>query len=79
MNATARAIFAHRHTVAYRLDRIRELTGLDPSSSEDRERLGLGIEGVPDPGADAAALDSRRYCRFPLRPGARPGRAGRRT
>lgn len=44
MNATARAIFAHRHTVAYRLDRIRELTGLDPAASEDRERLGLGIK-----------------------------------
>jgi sugar diacid utilization regulator len=44
MNATARAIFAHRHTVAYRLDRVRELTGLDPSSSADRERLGLGIK-----------------------------------
>ncbi len=44
MNATARAIFAHRHTVAYRLDRVRELTGLDPSLSEDRERLGLGAK-----------------------------------
>jgi sugar diacid utilization regulator len=44
MNATARAIFAHRHTVAYRLERVRELTGLDPQLSEDRERLGLGIK-----------------------------------
>jgi sugar diacid utilization regulator len=44
MNATARAIFAHRHTVAYRLDRVKELTGLDPQISEDRERLGLGIK-----------------------------------
>jgi DNA-binding PucR family transcriptional regulator len=44
MNATAAAIFAHRHTVAYRLDRIRELTGLDPMQSEDRERLGLGLK-----------------------------------
>jgi sugar diacid utilization regulator len=44
MNATARSIFAHRHTVAYRLDRIKELTGLDPQISEDRERLGLGIK-----------------------------------
>lgn len=44
MNATACAIFAHRHTVAYRLDRLRELTGLDPSLSEDRERLGLGAK-----------------------------------
>jgi PucR family transcriptional regulator, purine catabolism regulatory protein len=44
MNATARAIFAHRHTVAYRLDRVKELSGLDPQISEDRERLGLGIK-----------------------------------
>jgi DNA-binding PucR family transcriptional regulator len=44
MNATARAIYAHRHTVAYRLDRVRELTGLDPGLSEDRERLGLGVK-----------------------------------
>jgi sugar diacid utilization regulator len=44
MNATARAIFAHRHTIAYRLDRVKELTGLDPQISEDRERLGLGIK-----------------------------------
>ncbi len=44
MNAAARAIFAHRHTVSYRLDRVRELTGLDPTSSADRERLGLGIK-----------------------------------
>jgi sugar diacid utilization regulator len=44
MNATAREVFAHRHTVAHRLARIRELTSLDPSSGEDRERLGLGIK-----------------------------------
>jgi sugar diacid utilization regulator len=44
MNATAAAIYAHRHTVSYRLERIRELTGLDPTSSEDRERLGLGLK-----------------------------------
>jgi sugar diacid utilization regulator len=44
MNATARAIYAHRHTVAYRLDRVKELSGLDPQISEDRERLGLGIK-----------------------------------
>ncbi|MDX6650289.1 MAG: hypothetical protein QOJ97_2240, partial [Solirubrobacteraceae bacterium] len=44
MNATAAAIYAHRHTVAYRLDRVRELTGLDPMLSEDRERLGLGLK-----------------------------------
>ncbi len=44
MNATARAVFAHRHTVAHRLARIRELTGLDPSAGDDRERLGLGLK-----------------------------------
>jgi DNA-binding PucR family transcriptional regulator len=44
MTATAAGIYAHRHTVAYRLDRVRELTGLDPSVSEDRERLGLGLK-----------------------------------
>jgi sugar diacid utilization regulator len=46
MNATARDIYAHRHTVAYRLERVRELTGLDPGSSEDRERLGLGLKAL---------------------------------
>jgi sugar diacid utilization regulator len=44
MNATAAAIFAHRHTVAYRLDRVQDLTGLDPMLSEHRERLGLGLK-----------------------------------
>ncbi len=44
MNATAAAIYAHRHTVAYRLERVRELTRLDPMQSEDRERLGLGLK-----------------------------------
>ncbi len=44
MNATAQAIHAHRHTVGYRLERVKELTGLDPLTSEDRERLGLGLK-----------------------------------
>jgi hypothetical protein len=44
MNATAAKVYAHRHTVAYRLDRIRELTGLDPADGEHRERLGLGLK-----------------------------------
>ncbi|MEY2512825.1 MAG: hypothetical protein QOJ89_183 [bacterium] len=44
MSATASAIHAHRHTVAYRLERVRDLTGLDPMQSEDRERLGLGLK-----------------------------------
>jgi sugar diacid utilization regulator len=44
MNATARAVYAHRHTVAHRLARVRELTGLDPALGDDRERFGLGIK-----------------------------------
>jgi hypothetical protein len=44
MNATAAAMPAHRHTVAYRLDRIRELTGLDPLRAEDREQLGVALK-----------------------------------
>ena len=44
MSATAAAIHAHRHTVAYRLERVRDLTALDPMQSEDRERLGLGLK-----------------------------------
>jgi sugar diacid utilization regulator len=44
MNATARAVYAHRHTVAHRLGRVKELTALDPSLGEDRERLSLGIK-----------------------------------
>jgi hypothetical protein len=46
MNATARAIYAHRHTIAYRLERVKELSGLDPASTEDRERLGLGLKAL---------------------------------
>jgi sugar diacid utilization regulator len=44
MNATARAIYAHRHTIAYRLHRVKELAKLDPMISEDRERLSLGLK-----------------------------------
>jgi sugar diacid utilization regulator len=44
MNAAAAAIPAHRHTVAYRLDRLRELTGLHPGSADDRERLVIGVK-----------------------------------
>lgn len=44
MNQTATAVYAHRHTISYRLERVRELTGLDPGTSEHRERLGLGLK-----------------------------------
>lgn len=41
---TATDLFAHRHTIRYRLDRVRELTGLDVDKSRDREQLTLGIK-----------------------------------
>jgi sugar diacid utilization regulator len=44
MNATAAAMPAHRHTVAYRLERVREITGLDPLVGEDREQLGVALK-----------------------------------
>jgi len=43
---TAQRLFTHRHTIRYRLERVRELTGLDIGSSEGRERLGLGLKAM---------------------------------
>jgi PucR family transcriptional regulator, purine catabolism regulatory protein len=39
---TAARLYTHRHTVRYRLERVRDLTGLDVSSTDGREKLGLG-------------------------------------
>ena len=43
---TAQRLFTHRHTVYYRLERVRELTGLDVSSSDGREKLSLGLKAM---------------------------------
>lgn len=43
VSVTAARLYAHRHTIRYRLDRVRELTGLDPATTADRERLVLGL------------------------------------
>jgi len=53
MRATAAAGFAHRHTVAYRLERILELTGHDPRRADGLEQLNLGLKAR----AVRAALD----------------------
>jgi sugar diacid utilization regulator len=55
---TAERLFTHRHTIRYRLERVRELTGLDVSSTDGRERLGLGLKamrvlGMAPPGGPA--------------------------
>ena len=75
MNATAATVFAHRHTIASRLERIRDLTGLDPTLCDDREQLGLGLKahrllapaGEPTPrtGDSAAAPRRQRWSPSP--------------
>ncbi len=46
VNATAARLFTHRHTVRYRFERVRDLTGLDVSSSDGREKLSLGLKAM---------------------------------
>jgi sugar diacid utilization regulator len=43
---TAQRLFTHRHTIRYRLERVRELTGLDGGSSDGREKLSLGLKAM---------------------------------
>jgi len=56
---TAQRLFTHRHTIYYRLERVRELSGLDVSSSDGREKLSLGLKsmrvlGIASPGGPAS-------------------------
>lgn len=44
--ATAKEMFTHRHTIRYRLERVRDLSGHDATATEGRERLGLGIKAM---------------------------------
>jgi sugar diacid utilization regulator len=46
MAATYKELFTHRHTIRYRLERIKELAGLDVNSTDGRERLGLGLKAM---------------------------------
>lgn len=55
---TAQRLFTHRHTIRYRLERVKDLTGLDCSSTDGREKLGLGLKsmrvlGIANPGGPA--------------------------
>jgi DNA-binding PucR family transcriptional regulator len=70
--ATAKQLFTHRHTIRYRLERVRELCGHDVSSTEGREKLGLGLKamrvlGIASPRGPA------------LEPGAKGGKVSRNT
>ena len=58
VNATAARLITHRHTIRYRFERVRELTGLDVSSTDGREKLSMGLKamrvlGIPAPGGPA--------------------------
>jgi sugar diacid utilization regulator len=55
---TAQRLFTHRHTIRYRLERVRDLSGLDVGSSDGREKLSLGLKamrvlGIAAPGGPA--------------------------
>ncbi len=73
---TAQRLFTHRHTIYYRLERVRELSGLDVSSSDGREKLSLGLKsmrvlGIASPGGPAseAGTGAGRVPRGPARRG----------
>ncbi len=69
---TAQRLFTHRHTIYYRLERVRELTGLDVSSSDGREKLSLGLKAMRVLGISSARGPASED-------GARGGRVPRRT
>jgi hypothetical protein len=56
---TAQRLFTHRHTIRYRLERVRDLSGLDVGSSDGREKLSLGLKamrvlGIAAPGGPSS-------------------------
>jgi DNA-binding PucR family transcriptional regulator len=73
---TAQRLFTHRHTIYYRLERIRELSGLDVSSSDGREKLSLGLKAMRVLGISAAGGPASEAG---AAGGRVPGRSGRRS
>jgi DNA-binding PucR family transcriptional regulator len=67
---TAEQLFTHRHTIRYRLERARELCGHDVTSTEGREKLGLGLKAMRVLGIHAPAGPA-------LEPGAAGGKVPR--
>ncbi|MCO5314636.1 MAG: helix-turn-helix domain-containing protein [Solirubrobacterales bacterium] len=43
---TAEELFTHRHTIRYRLGRVRDLCGHDLQTTDGRERLGFGLKAM---------------------------------
>ena len=77
---TAQRLFTHRHTVRYRLERVRDLSGLDVSSTDGREKLGLGLKamrvlGIAAPRGPATERGARGGRVPPQRQGALADRA----
>jgi DNA-binding PucR family transcriptional regulator len=68
---TAQRLFTHRHTIRYRLERVRELCGLDVGSSDGREKLSLGLKAMRVLGMGASSRPSSE-------PGHSAGRVPRR-
>jgi DNA-binding PucR family transcriptional regulator len=73
---TAQRLFTHRHTIYYRLERVRELSGLDVGSSDGREKLSLGLKAMRVLGISAAGGPASEAG---AEGGRVPGRAGRRS
>jgi hypothetical protein len=46
LNATATTVFAHRHTVAQRLERLHLATGHDPKTLQGQMHLALGLQAL---------------------------------
>ena len=44
LTQTSTDLFAHRHTIRYRLEKIAEISGLSVFQTEHKERLGLGLK-----------------------------------
>lgn len=44
LTKTAAELYAHRHTIRYRLEKIAEISGLSVFQTEHKERLGLGLK-----------------------------------
>ncbi|HUB37062.1 MAG TPA: helix-turn-helix domain-containing protein [Solirubrobacteraceae bacterium] len=72
---TAQRLFTHRHTIYYRLERIRELSGLDVSSTDGREKLSLGLKSMRVLGISAAGGPASEAGAEGGRVPGRPGRA----
>ena len=44
LTQTSTDLFAHRHTIRYRLEKIADICGLSVFQTEHKERLGLGLK-----------------------------------